>query len=108
MCKCNCEFLFKCELCELACSGWAGLSGLARHGWALVVPCSDRGDSPSGGTARPGYQAGLKRAGLKWARLKRARAGPGRAARLDIYRCRHAGCLAVEAGGESLKRCNRR
>jgi|UniRef100_A0A804RIA9 hypothetical protein len=32
---------------------WVGLSGPARHGWACVVPCSDRRVSPSGGTARP-------------------------------------------------------
>jgi hypothetical protein len=59
---------------------WVVLSGPARHGWACLVPCSDGVASPSGGPARPGYHIGLKRP-----RLKRARAGPGRAARLDIY-----------------------
>jgi hypothetical protein len=61
-------------------SPWAVLSGPARHGWAGSVPCSAGVGSPSGGTARHDYLAGLKRAGLE-----RARAGPGRAARLDIY-----------------------
>jgi hypothetical protein len=57
--------LFKCELCQFRAlllgvlglgraPSWAGLSGPARHGWACVVPCSDRRVSPSGGTARPG------------------------------------------------------
>jgi hypothetical protein len=63
----NCEFmcLFKCELCEFRtvllgvlglgrAHSWAALSGPARHGWACVVPCSDRRVSPSGGMARPG------------------------------------------------------
>jgi hypothetical protein len=67
-------------------SPWAVLSGPARHGWAGSVPCSAGVGSPSGGTARHDYLAGLKRAGLKRAGLERARAGPGRAARLDIYR----------------------
>jgi hypothetical protein len=94
MCKCKlCEFMCmcKCELCEFAtvllavlglgqAPSWAVLSGPARQGWACLVPCSDGIGSPSGTTARPGYQFGLKRVGLK-----RARAGPGRAARLDIY-----------------------
>jgi hypothetical protein len=105
MCKCKlCELMCmcKCELCEFAtmlfavlglgrASSWVGLSRPARHRWVCLVPCSDGIGSPSGGTARLGYQFGLKWAGLKWTRLKRAglkraRAGPGRAAHLDIYK----------------------
>jgi hypothetical protein len=62
---------------------WAVLFGPARHGRAYTVPCSERGMSPSGGTAR--LRVGPNCVGLKRAGPSRARVGPGRAAHLDIY-----------------------